>query len=135
MKNTGIASLLALLPLLFIGFGLLIIYSAGSSIGGYVIGFGSLIGWGWGYWYLGHSIRGWVAFISGVLVTLTAVFVLIIGLGYMGSPPENVRAYNDFAEDFFMAVLTIAVVAGIGLAIDAASLARRHNRMAQEKEQ
>jgi len=116
LKNAGIAFLLGLLPPLLIGVGLL---SSNWEFGFVPFLLGCLIGWGWGYAYLGHTLRAVAAFFSGYLVSFSLFMVVLKGIGVVDSPPEVYKPYEDFAEVFIRVVLVVVIAAGIGLAIDA----------------
>ena len=139
MKNAGIAFLLALSPSLLIGVGLLFLYlfqeqSSKQQFGIIPLLLGFLIGWGWGYAYLGHTLRAVAAFFSGYLVSFSVFMVVLEGIGVGASPPEYYKPYNDFAEVFIRVVLVVVFTSGIGLAIDAARLTWRHNQIVQKKQ-
>ena len=102
LKNAGIAFLLGLLPSLLIGVGLLLSYlfqeqpsKQQFAFIPYLLGF--LIGWGWGYAYLGHTLRAVAAFFSGYLVSFAVFMVVLKGIGVVDSPPEVYKPYQDFA--------------------------------------
>ncbi len=139
MKNAGIAFLLGLLPSLLIGVGLLFNYLSQEQLFEtsfvfipFLLGF--LIGWGWGYAYLRHTLRAVAAFFSGYLISFSLFIVVLGGIGVVSSEYEVYKPYNDFGEVFFRVVMVVAFAAGIWLAIDAARLAWRHNRTVQKKQ-
>ena len=133
LKNTGIACMLALLPSLLIGTGLLLNYIfQGKQFVLILCLLGFIIGWGWGYAYLGHTLRAVAAFFSGYVVSFSVFMVMLQGIGVTDGPYEAKR-YDDFAEVFFMVVLVVVIAVGIGLTIDAARLTRQHNRMIPKK--
>ena len=138
LKNAWIAFLLGLLPSLLIGVGLLFGYLFRQQpstcwLESIPLLLGFLMGWGWGYVYLGHTLRAVAAFFLGYLVCFSLFFITLGGIGTIESEYEVYKSYYDFSEVFYRIVLVVAIAAGIGLAIDAARLARLHNQLVQEK--
>ncbi len=137
-KNPGIAFLLGLLPLFQAGMGILGMGPAyGESVGGILLLLILLLGfsWGWGYVYLGHVLRAVAAFFSGAVINFSLIFISLRTLEEGFSLPQNEWRWNPFLEDyFFPVILAVMGLAAIWLAIDAARLALRHNRMVREKQ-